>query len=102
MGYYYIKLYPFSRKLHIIVLPWKIYEYQKLQEKMNKLFNGVDYVRTYIDDLLKIRDKSIKDHIKKQDTALSKLKSAGFKVDAEKSFFVRKDNKLKYIQIIKI
>ena len=56
MGYYYIKLYPFSIKLWTIVLPWGNYEYQKLsmglcnspdifQEKMKDLFNGLDYVR---------------------------------------------------------
>ena len=47
-------------------------EYQKLpiglckspdmfQEKMNKLFNGLEYVRTYIDDLLIISNKSFED-----------------------------------------
>ena len=46
MGYYHIKLYPFSRILCTIVLPWEKYEYQSLpmglcnsldlfQEKMN-------------------------------------------------------------------
>ena len=35
------------------------------QEKTNELFNGLDYVRTYIDDLLKISNKSLEDHIKK-------------------------------------
>ena len=60
MGYYHIKLCPFSRKLCTIVLPWGKYEYQKLpmglcnspdifQEKMNDLFAGLDYVRAYID-----------------------------------------------------
>ena len=57
MGYYHIKLCPFSRKLYIIVLPWGKYEYQKLlmglcnssdifQEKMNELLNGLEYVGT--------------------------------------------------------
>ena len=56
MGYYHIKLCPFSRKLCTILLPWGKYEYQKLpmglcnspdifQEKMYKLFNGLEYVR---------------------------------------------------------
>ena len=63
MGYYHIKLFPFPRKLYTIVLPWRKYDYQKppiglcnsldiFQEKMNELFNGLDYVRPYIDDLL--------------------------------------------------
>ena len=53
---------------------------------MNKLFNGLDYVRTYSDDLLIISDKSLEDHINKLDKVLSKLKSAGFKVNAENPF----------------
>ena len=43
------------------------------QEKMNKLINGLEYVRTYIDDLLIIRNKSFDDHINKLDKVLSKL-----------------------------
>ena len=44
------------------------------QEKMNELFNGLEYVRTYIDDLLIISLKSFEDHINKLDKVLSKLK----------------------------
>ena len=58
MGSYHIKLCPFSRTLCAILLPWNKYKYQKLpmglcnspdifQGKMNDLFNGLDYVRTY-------------------------------------------------------
>ena len=57
------------------------------QEKMNELFNGLDYVRTCIDDLLIISNKSLEDHIKKLEKVISRLKSAGFKMNAEKSFF---------------
>ena len=56
------------------------------QENMNKLFNGLDYVTTYIDDLLLISNKSLEDHNKKLDKNLCKLKSTGFKVNAEKPF----------------
>ena len=84
MGYYHIKLYPFSRKLSTIV-----YGYQKLpmglcngpdifQEKMNELFNGLEYVRTYIDDLLVISNKSFEKHINKLDKLLSKLDPKSF------------------------
>ena len=80
------------------------------QEKMNELFNGLKYVRTYIDDLLIICNlyvrtciddlliishKSFEDHINKLDKVLSKLNQKGFKVNAEKSFFAR--NKVKYL-----
>ena len=65
------------------------------QEKINELFDGLDYVRTSFYDLLMISNKSLEDHINKLDKVLSKLKSAGSKVKAEKSFFAR--NALEYL-----
>ena len=58
---------------------------------MNELFNGLDCVRTYIADLPIISNISLKDHKKKPDKVLSKLKITGFKVSAEKSLFTRND-----------
>ena len=58
------------------------------QEKMNELFNGLEYVRTYIDDLLIISNKSFEDHINKSDKMLSKWIQKDFNVNTEKSFFV--------------
>ena len=100
MGYYHIKLCPFSRKLCTIVLPWGKYEYQKLpmglcnspdifQEKMNDLFAGLDYVRAYIDDLLIISNGTLEDHLQKISKALKILQKAGFKINAEKSLFAK-------------
>ena len=102
MGYYHIKLCPSSKKLCTIVLPWGKYEYQKLpmglcnspdifQEKMNELFTGFEYVRAYIDDLLVISNSSFDDHLDKLDRVFQKLKEAGFKVNAEKSFFAQSE-----------
>ena len=65
------------------------------QEKMNELFNGLDFVIMYIDDLLLISNKCFNDHIMKLDNVLSRLESAGFIVNAEKSFFAR--NVLEYL-----
>ena len=59
MESYYIKLCPFSIKQCTIVLPWGTYEYHKLpmglcnspdilQEKMNKLFNGLESIRPFL------------------------------------------------------
>ena len=57
------------------------------QEEMNELFNDLEYVRTYIDDL--ISNKTFKDQINRLDNKLSKLNQKGFKViNVEKSFFV--------------
>ena len=38
---------------------------------MNKLFNGLEYVMTYIDDLVLINNKSFEDHINKLDKVLN-------------------------------
>ena len=102
MGYYHIKLCPMSRKLCTIVLPWGKFEYQKLpmglcnspdifQEKMNELFIGLEYVRAYIDDLLIISNGSFEDHLNKLNVVFQKLQDAGFKVNAEKSFFAQSE-----------
>ena len=40
---------------------------ENFQEKINKLYNGLSYVRIIIDDLLMISNKSLKDHVKKID-----------------------------------
>ena len=76
MGYYHIQLDPASRKLCTIVLSWGKYEYVKLpmgicnspdisQEKRNELFDGLEYIRAYIDDLLILTNGMWEDHIKK-------------------------------------
>ena len=106
MGYYHIELGPFSRKLCTVVLHWGKYEYWKLpmglynspdlfQENRNELSDGLEYVRTYIDDLLIITNKSFEGRLNKLDKVLSKLKQKGFKVNAEKSYFAR--NELEYL-----
>jgi len=59
------------------------------QEKMNELFAAFDYVRAYIDDVLIISNGSFQDHSTKVGTVLDKLLKAGFKVNAEKSFFAQ-------------
>ena len=98
MGYYHIQLHPDSRKLCTIVLPWGKYEYIKLpmglcnspdifQEKMNDLFEGLEYVRAYIDDLLIMTNGTWEDHLEKVGIALRRLQKAGLKVNADKSFF---------------
>ena len=65
------------------------------QHKINELFNGLEYVRAYIDDLLIISNSSLEDHLNKVKIVLNKLKAAGFKINAEILIFVR-DN-LEYL-----
>jgi Reverse transcriptase (RNA-dependent DNA polymerase) len=101
MGYYHIELSPHLKRLCTIVLPWGKYEYQWLpmglcnipdifQEKMSNLMMGLEYVRTYIvDDLLVITHGSFGDHLQKLGTVLNRLRTAGLKVNAKKSFFAK-------------
>ena len=48
------------------------------QEKMNELYNDLEYVRSYIDDLL-----LKKDHLNTVKIVLNKHKEAGIKINAE-------------------
>ena len=58
---------------------------------MNEVFNGLEYIRAYIDDLLIISNGNFEDHLNKVKIVLKKLKVAGFKINVRKSFFA-KDN----------
>ena len=100
MGYYHIELTPASKRLCTIVLPWGKYEYQRLpmglcnspdifQEKMGNLFQDLEYVRAYIDDLLVLTKGSYEEHLDSIGEVLGRLRAAGLKVNANKSFFAR-------------
>jgi hypothetical protein len=98
MGYYHIELTPNAQRLCTIVLPWGKYEYQKLpmglsnspdvfQECMSDLMTGLEFCRVYIDDLLLINKGSFDEHLECIEKVFIRLQAAGFKVNAEKSFF---------------
>ncbi len=100
MGYYHIELSPTAKQLCTIVMPWGKYEYQRLpmglcnspdifQEKMSSLMRGLEFVRTYIDDILCLTCGTWDDHLNKLETVLQRLCDAGLKVNAKKSFFGR-------------
>ena len=100
MGYYHIELSPHSKQLCTIVLPWGKYEYQRLpmglcnspdifQEKMGTLMHDLEYVRAYIDDLLILTSGDLTDHLDKLEEVFKRLREAGLKVNANKSFFAR-------------
>jgi hypothetical protein len=80
MGYYTIRLDPDASKICTIILPWGKYSYLRLpmgvacspdifQAKTSELMGTLEFIRTYIDDLLCITKGSLDDH-------LSKLKRA--------------------------
>jgi hypothetical protein len=57
------------------------------QEKMSDLMIGLDFVRAYIDDLLSITNGTYEDHLEKLKLIFKRLRQAGLKVNAAKSFF---------------
>ena len=61
------------------------------QEKMNKLFTGLEYIRAYIDDILIISKGSFEDHLKKLEQVLNKLKAASLKINASESYFNKEE-----------
>ena len=98
MGYYTVRLNFSSQKLCTIITPWGKYQYQRLpmgvnvspdvfQEKMSELMEGLEFVRTYLDDLLIISNGSFDDHLQQLDTVLHRLHIAGLKTNVEKSAF---------------
>ena len=102
MGYYHIELTPNAQRLCTIVLPWGKYEYQKLpmglsnspdvfQECMSDLMVGLEFCRVYIDDLLLINKGSFDEHLECIEKVFIRLQAAGFKVNAEKSFFGKQE-----------
>ena len=52
---------------------------------------GIKYVRAYVDDLLVTTAGSFQDHLDKLKVILGKLRKAGLKVNAKKSFFAREE-----------
>ena len=97
MGYYHLELSQKAKELCTIVLPFGKYEYQHtpmglcnspdiFQEKMNELFQGLDFVHTYIDDLLCLTKGDFKDHLSKLNQVLTTLAQAGLKAKAKNHF----------------
>eukprot|EP00957_Ditylum_brightwellii_P110992 8464972-Ditylum_brightwellii.AAC.1 len=54
---------------------------------MSKVFADIEEVHAYIDDLLLITNGDWDSHLQKLDKMLGRLKHAGLKVHAQKSFF---------------
>ena len=98
MGYYHLTLTPDASKLCTVVLPWGKYEYLRLpmglcnspdifREKMNDLMQDLEFARAYIDDLLIISKGDFTVHLNHLEKVLTKLSTAGLKVNATKSHF---------------
>ena len=57
------------------------------QAKMSELMATLEFVQTYLDDLLCITKGDLEDHLDKLKKVLTKLQDAGLKVNADKSKF---------------
>jgi len=98
MGYYTLRLDSDSQKLCTIVTPFGKYQYLRLpmgiscapdmfQERMSDLMSGLEFVRTYLDDLLVITAGSFEDHLTRLELVLQRLADAGLRCNIEKSNF---------------
>ncbi len=87
LGYYTIRLDPDASKICTIIFPWEKYSYKQIplgiagspdifQSKMSELMESLEYVHTYLDDLLYISRKSLEDHLEKLDEVLRQLCNA--------------------------
>ena len=61
------------------------------QQRMNDLLGHLPYVRCYLDDILIVTKGDWKEHLGCIQTVLEVMGSAGLKVNAEKSFFGRRE-----------
>ena len=82
----------------MIIIPWGKYGYKRLpieiassldilQQKMNDLFNGFEFIPEYIYDLLILTKGDWKDYILKLEITLNNLKGKGLKFNIDKSLF---------------
>ncbi len=56
---------------------------------MSELMAGLEFVRTYIDDILCITKGDFQDHLQKLEEVFNRMTEANLKVNAEKSFFAK-------------
>ncbi len=98
MGYYTIRLDPMAVEMCTIIFHFGKYSYLRLpmgisgsadifQAEMMDLMDTLEYVRAYINDLMCITRGTLEDHLDKLEEVLKRLRDAGLKVNAAKSFF---------------
>jgi Reverse transcriptase (RNA-dependent DNA polymerase) len=92
MGYYHAD----AQKRCTIIFPCGKYKYKRLpmgikiapdvfQNVMSKLTQDLEYVKTYLDDLLTLTNSSFADHLTKLEMVLARLSTAGMRVNTSKS-----------------
>jgi hypothetical protein len=67
------------------------------QSVMSKLVQDMEYIKTYLDDLLILAYSNFKDHLLKLEMVLARLSTTGMRVNISKSkFFVEQIEYLGY------
>ncbi len=96
MGYYTIRLDPDASRICTVIFSWGKYSYKRLpmgiagspdifKSKMLELMEDLEYVQSYLDNLLCIFRNNLVDHLEKlEEVLLRRLRDAGLKVNAEK------------------
>ncbi len=98
MGYYTIRLDPTASEMCTIIFHWGKYSYKRvpmgfggsadiLQAQIMDLMASLKFVHVYMDDLLIITRQKLDKHLQKMETALTRLRDAGLKVNAAMSSF---------------
>ncbi len=89
-----------AKKLFTITTPFGKYEYNRLpmgvnvapdifQERICQLFDEIESVRAFIDDLLVVTHGNFQDHIDQLNLVMTKLEEAGPKCKIDKCFFAQ-------------
>ena len=95
MGYFTLRPDLATQELCTIIFPWGKYSYLCLpmgasnasdifQAKMGSLFQDLEHVRAYIDDLLIISYSTYEDHLDKLGKVLQRLQERGLRINAPK------------------
>ena len=98
MGYYNIKLSDDASKLCTITTPFGKYEYLRLpmgisiapdifQDCICQLFEDLDTVKAYMDDLLVVTRGTYKEHLQELEIVMERLAQAGLKCKIDKCLF---------------
>ncbi len=106
MGYYHIELDLLAHEMRTIVLPWGKCCYKQLpmgvanspnifQEKMSDLMTALEFVCTYLDDVLVLTTGTWDNHLRKLYVVFPRIAKAGLKVNASKSAFGKPE--IKYL-----
>ena len=98
MGYYHIRLSENASNLCTIILLWEKYRYKRLpmkvanspdilQQIMNYLYHGFEFICAYIDVMLILTKGDCNDHVHKLELTLNKLKEKGLYCNIERYLF---------------